>query len=318
MVNSNKKFNFLVTGGGGFIGSHIVEELVSQNQYVRVIDNFITGKKENLEPFMDRIELFEYDLRSKEQVDEVVKDIDYVIHQAALPSVPRSVSEPLKSNACNVTGTLNLLVASKDLGVKRLVYASSSSVYGDTPVLPKVETMGTNPLSPYAVAKLASENYCKVFASIFGLETVALRYFNVFGQRQDPKSQYAAVIPLFVNNILKGEEIIIHGDGEQTRDFSYVKNVVQANLKACFSKKDVSGKAFNIACGVRISLNELVEIIKNFTKKPVKSVNIDSRPGDVKHSLADINQAKDLLDYDPEISVEKGLEIYIDWYTKQL
>jgi len=313
-----QKYNFLVTGGAGFIGSHIVEELIEQGQYVRVIDNFITGKKENLQDFISGIELIEGDLRDSEQVKSAVRDIDYVIHQAALPSVPRSVSKPLLSNECNINGTLNLLVASKDAGVKRFVYASSSSVYGDTPVLPKEEGMKTNPLSPYAVSKLAGEHYCRVFSNIYGFETVSLRYFNVFGPRQDPKSQYAAVIPLFVSKIFGDEAITIHGDGEQTRDFSYVKNVVNANLQACFSKKDVSGKVFNIACGKRISINRLVLILKELTNRNIKAINIEPRPGDVKHSLADINMAKEFLDYEPEISVERGLEIYIEWFKKQM
>lgn len=312
----SQKHNFLVTGGAGFIGSHIVEELVNQGQFVRVIDNLITGKRENLDEFINKIELFEGDIRIEEDVNKAVKDIDFIIHQAALPSVPRSISEPLISNHCNITGTLNLLVAAKNYRVKRLVYASSSSVYGDSEKLPKEESMKTNPLSPYAVSKLASEHYCKVFAEIFPIETVSLRYFNVFGPRQDPNSQYAAVIPLFIDRILNDKEITIHGDGEQTRDFSYVKNVVQANVKACFSKENVSGKVFNIACGRRISLNKLVSIIKEMMGNEVKSKNIEPRQGDVKHSLADINNAKKLLKYEPSISVEDGLKSYIEWFTE--
>ncbi|MBU1626818.1 SDR family oxidoreductase [bacterium] len=312
-----EKYNFLVTGGAGFIGSNIAEELVCEGHHVRVVDNFITGKRENLSDFINKIELIEEDLRDLKSVKSAVKDTDFVIHQAALPSVPRSVADPLLSNECNVTATLNLLVAAREEGIKRFVYASSSSVYGDTPKLPKVESMCTGPFSPYAVSKLAGENYCKVFSHVYGLETVALRYFNVFGPRQDPESQYAAVIPLFLSRILMDKEVTVYGDGEQTRDFSYVKNVVNANLQACFADKKVSGKVFNIACGKRISLNNLIEILKNLTSKKINASYIQPRIGDIKHSLADINEAKKFLKYEPKTSVEEGLKIYIEWFKKQ-
>jgi nucleoside-diphosphate-sugar epimerase len=315
---NGKRNNYLVTGGAGFIGSHLVEELVKRGHYVRVIDNYITGRKSNLAEFKDKIELLMEDLRSFESAKKAVKDIDFVLHQAALPSVSRSVEAPIESNDCNVTATLNLLVASNDEGIRRFVYASSSSAYGDTPKLPKEESMATNPLSPYAVSKLTGEYYCQVFHRVYGLETVALRYFNVFGPRQDPKSQYAAVIPLFIDLIMKKEEITVHGDGEQTRDFSYVENVVNANLLACETNKKVAGEVFNIACGKRISLNELIEFMQQYTGLKAAIKYIEPRKGDVKHSLADINKAREMLGYDPKISVQEGLKIYTEWYKNYL
>ncbi len=243
---------YLVTGGAGFIGSNIVERLVRQGERVRVLDNLSTGKRENLVSWLDRLELIEGDIRDVETVHGAMAGVDYVLHQAALPSVPRSVADPLASHQVNATGTLNVLPAARDAGVKRLVYASSSSVYGDSPTLPKQEEMPTNPISPYAVSKLAGENYCRVFFRVYGLETVCLRYFNVFGPRQDPTSQYAAVIPRFITAMLDGRRPVIYGDGRQSRDFTYIENVVEANLLAC-QAKDVAGEVLNIACGESFS-----------------------------------------------------------------
>jgi len=245
---------YLVTGGAGFIGSHLVEELVKQGQRVRVIDNLSTGKKENIKPFLGEIEFVEGDIRDLELVRAAMDGVEYVLHQAAVPSVPRSVKDPLTSNSVNVEGTLNILVAARDADVKRVVYASSSSVYGDTPVLPKHEDMKQEPRSPYAVSKLTGELYCQVFYYVYGLETVVLRYFNVFGPQQDPKSQYAAVVPKFITALLHGESPTIFGDGEQSRDFTYIENVVAANLLAT-KAPDVAGEVFNIAYGERITVN---------------------------------------------------------------
>lgn len=248
---------YLVTGGAGFIGSNIVEELVDRNESVRVLDNLSTGRRENIEPFMDKIEFIEGDLRDLDAVRKAVEGVDYVLHQGALPSVPRSIDEPLTTNEVNVNGTLKVLIAARDAGVKRVVYASSSSIYGNSEVLPKREDMPPNPLSPYAISKLAGENYCRIFYQIYGLETVCLRYFNVFGPRQDPTSQYSAVIPKFINAMLNGERPIIYGDGKQSRDFTFVANVVQANLLAC-EANGVAGELFNVACGERYTLLDLI------------------------------------------------------------
>lgn len=304
---------YLVTGGAGFIGSNIVEELLKRGEKVRVLDNFSTGRKENTALFGSQIELVEGDLRDLKTVKAAVEGADYILHQAALPSVPRSISDPIASNEANVSGTVNLLVAAKDAGVKRVVYASSSSAYGDTPTLPKVETMIPNPLSPYAVSKLAGEYYCQVFYSVYGLETVSLRYFNIFGPRQDPASQYAAVIPLFIQAMLKGEAPTIFGDGLQSRDFTFVANAVEANLLAATAPK-AAGGVFNIACGERYSLLQLVEALNRILNTGVEPVHAESRPGDVKHSLADISQAERLLGYRPSIKFEEGLKNTVEWY----
>ncbi len=256
--------SYLVTGGAGFIGSHIVETLLQRGERVRVLDNFSTGKRENIKPFLDRIELIEGDIRSYHTVREAVDGVDFILHQAALPSVPRSVKDPITSNEVNVTGTLNILDAARDAKVKRLIYASSSSIYGDLEVLPKTEDMLPRPLSPYAVAKLSGEKYCQVFTRLYGLETVSLRYFNVFGPRQDPHSQYSAVIPKFVDLIRSGQQPLVHGDGEQSRDFTYVGNVVHANLLACEQGlEELAGEVFNIACGRRITINMLIKHIND-------------------------------------------------------
>lgn len=297
---------YLVTGGAGFIGSNIVDRLVSDGAEVRVLDNFATGKKSNIEHNLGKIELIEGSITDLETVKRAVDGVDYVLHQAALPSVPRSVKDPIASNEANIDGTLNVLVASRDAGVKRVVYAASSSAYGDTPTLPKREDMPPNPLSPYALTKLAGEYYCRIFYKIYGLETVALRYFNVFGPRQDPTSQYAAVIPKFVESIMDGKSPMIFGDGQQTRDFTFVKNNVEANLLAC-TAPGVGGEIFNIACGQRYSLIDLVKGINENLGTSVEPVFDETRAGDVKHSLADIEKAKKMLGFKPLVGFEEGL-----------
>jgi len=305
---------YLVTGGGGFIGSNIVEELVKRGEKVRVLDNFSTGKRENILPYIDKIELIEGDIRSYHIVREAVDGIDFILHQAALPSVPRSVKDPITTNEVNVTGTLNVLDAAKDARVKRIVFASSSSIYGDSEMLPKTEDMMPKPLSPYAVAKLAGEKYCQVFTQIYGLETVALRYFNVFGPNQDPSSQYSAVIPKFINAIKNGEPPTIYGDGEQSRDFTYVENVVNANLLACKEGlEDISGEVFNIACGKRVTVNELVESINEILGTDIKPVYAEPRRGDVKHSLANIGKAQQFLGYEVKVEFFEGLKNIITY-----
>ncbi len=304
----------LVTGGGGFIGSSLVERLVNDGYTVRVLDNFATGHRENLAGVLDAVELVEGDIQSYERVHNAVRGCEVVFHQAALPSVPRSVQDPLTSNAANVTGTLNVLLASRDEGVRRVVFASSSSVYGANPELPKREEMAAVPISPYSVAKLAAEGYCRAFHQIYGLETVALRYFNVFGPRQDPLSQYSAVIPNFILASLNGSRPLVHGDGEQSRDFSYIDNTVEANLLAA-SADDVAGETFNIACGERISLNDLLAQLGLLTGKPIEAIHEQVRPGDVRHSLADISLARDRLGYEPQVAFSEGLRLTMEWYA---
>ncbi len=304
---------YLITGGAGFIGSNLAEALVKQGHFVRVIDNFSTGKWNNIEAFKNKIDLVNGDLRYLNTVMEVMDGIDYVLHQAALPSVPRSIQTPIESNDVNLNGTLNILYAAKEKGVKRVVYAASSSAYGDTPTLPKVETMKPMPLSPYAVNKLAAEHYCSVFHNVYNLETVALRYFNIFGRRQDPNSYYSAVIPKFIKFFLENESPTIHGDGSQSRDFTYIDNVIEANLSAC-KAPDASGKVFNVACGERITLNELAEELKQLTGSKASAVHGDPRPGDIKHSLADIGKAQEILGYKAKIKVKEGLKHTAEWF----
>lgn len=307
--------NYLVTGGAGFIGSNIVEKLVNDGQRVTVIDNFLTGKPENIAAFRDKIEFIEGDIRSLETLNKIMKNIDYVIHQAALPSVPKSVDLPIESNDHNINGTLNILYSAKENGVKRVVYAASSSAYGDQPQSPKVETMRPMPMSPYAVNKLTGEYYCAAFHKVYGLETVALRYFNVFGPRQDPTSFYSAVIPKFISALLRDEAPTIFGDGEQSRDFTYIDNVVNANLLACLAP-DAAGGVYNIACGSSVTLNQLYESLQKILGKSVPVKYTAARVGDVKHSLADISQAKKVLGYDVLVSFEKGLEKTANWFAK--
>jgi nucleoside-diphosphate-sugar epimerase len=296
---------YLVTGGAGFIGSHICEELLRRNEAVAVLDNFSTGLRENLRHLSAELEVIEGDLRDIETVRRGVKGVDFVLHQGALPSVPRSVADPITTHEVNTLGTLNVLVAARDEGVKRVVFASSSSVYGDTTVLPKREDLPPAPKSPYAVSKLAAEHYCRVFSELYGLETVALRYFNVFGPRQNPHSQYAAAIAKFVQAMLDGGVITIYGDGAQTRDFTYVANVVEANLLA--ATVPGAGGVFNIACGQRVSLNEVVRLLAEIAGRAPEVVYEAARPGDVKHSFADTMAAERALGYRPLISFERGL-----------
>lgn len=307
------KTKFLVTGGAGFIGSNIVSALLEKGYRVKILDNFSSGKRENLKGFENDIELIEGDIRSYHIVQESVKDVDIVLHQAALPSVPRSIKDPITSNEVNVNGTLNILEASVAAKVKKVIYASSSSVYGDNPQLPKVESMMPNPLSPYAVSKLSGEKYCSVFTRIYGLETISLRYFNVFGPRQDPSSQYSAVIPRFIKAINNNEQPVIFGDGEQSRDFTYVKNVVEANILAALTGCE-SGIAMNCAAGGQITLNQLVKYINNILGKNIKPVYKDPRAGDIKHSFADIHLAKDKIGYSPSVNFEEGLKLTADSY----
>ncbi|MEW5958067.1 MAG: SDR family oxidoreductase [Chloroflexota bacterium] len=312
---------YLVTGGAGFIGSNIVEELLRQGQRVRVLDNFSTGRRQNLDmvrqavPAEHRLEVIEGDLRSYHIVREAVQGIDYVLHQGALPSVPRSVRDPLTSNEVNVVGTLNLLQAAREAGVKRLVYASSSSVYGNSPTLPKVETMCPHPLSPYAISKLAAEQYCQSFWQLYDLETVCLRYFNVFGPRQDPTSQDSAVIPRFITAALRHEPLTIQGDGRQSRDFTYVANVVAANLLACQAPA-APGQVINASCGQRYSLLDLATRLEQLFDRTLEVEYLEPRAGDVKHSQADISRAGQILGYEPAVDFETGLSMTVDWYRR--
>jgi nucleoside-diphosphate-sugar epimerase len=299
--------SYLVTGAAGFIGSHIAETLVKQGERVKVLDNFVTGKRENLAPFLDQIELVEGDLRNPADVSRAVEGVEIVFHEGALPSVPKSVEDPVGSNESNITGTLNLLMAARDAGVRRVVYAASSSAYGDSPTLPKEETMTPAPLSPYATQKYVGELYCRNFYDLFGLETVALRYFNVFGPRQDPMSQYAAVIPKFITALAEGKPPTIYGDGEQSRDFTYIENVVRANLLAARAE-GAAGEMMNFACGERYTLNEILAKLQKIMKTDVKPIFADPRPGDVKHSLADTRKSRKLLGYTPHVSLEEGLK----------
>lgn len=307
---------FLVTGGAGFIGSNIVEELLQRGEQVRVLDNFSTGKRENLAAFQEHIELVEGDLRDLATVRRAVAGMDYVLHQAAIPSVPRSVDDPLENDLVNVVGTLNLLVAARDAGVKRVVFASSCAVYGDDPILPKREDMLPQPKSPYAASKLAREHYCRAFSEVYGLETVALRYFNVFGPRQDPASDYAAVIPLFVTRLLRGQAPTIHGDGLQSRDFVYVANVVQANWLAA-TTPGIAGRVFNIAYGKRCTLLDLSDILNDILGTRIAPLHDDPRPGDVRHSQADISAAQRALGYRVVVDFAEGLRRTVEWYRAQ-
>ena len=306
---------YLVTGGSGFIGSNICRELISQGCFVRVVDNLLTGKKSNLASIIDKVDFIQADMGDAEVAQSAMKDIDVVLHEGALPSVPLSVDNPEPTHRHCVDATFTLLLAARDAGVKRFVYAASSSAYGDAPTSPKVETMKPMPLSPYAVAKLVGEYYCSVFYQVFGLETISLRYFNVFGPQQDPKSQYAAAIPAFVTAILKNEPPTIYGDGEQSRDFTYIENVVQANLLAARAEQ-TKGEVINIACGLAITVNEINAMINDATGKNVKPNYTDSRPGDVKHSLADITLAEKIISFKPKVTFSEGLQKAIEWYRE--
>lgn len=315
MMKVSAMTRFLVTGGAGFIGSNICCKLVEQNCFVRVVDNLITGKKKNLDGIIDKIDFVQADMGDPDVANAVMKGIDVVLHQGALPSVPRSVADPALTHKHCVDATFTLLLAAKDAGVKRFVYAASSSAYGDTPTLPKVETMPTRPLSPYAAAKLFGEYYCSVFSKVYGLETISLRYFNVFGPHQDPTSQYAAAIPAFVTSILKGKSPIVYGDGEQSRDFTYIDNVVHANLLAARAEK-VAGESVNIACGQRVTINEIIGMINRILGKDIKPEYKPLRAGDVKHSLASIDLAKEVIGYKPVTSFQDGLQKAISWYRE--
>jgi nucleoside-diphosphate-sugar epimerase len=306
--------SYLVTGGAGFIGSNLVEALIARGERVRVLDDFSTGSRENLAPWLDAIELVEGSLVDLETCRRAAEGVDYVLHQGALPSVPKSMQRPAETNAVNVTGTLNVLLAARDAGVKRVVYAASSSAYGDTPTLPKVETMPAAPKSPYAVQKHTGEMYCQVFTESFGLETVALRYFNIFGPRQDPSSTYSAVIPKFVSACLRDEAPVINGDGETSRDFTFVENVVQANMQACVAPAGAAGQVVNIACGERVTLKELARVIREAVGRGQPAVHREERPGDVKHSLADIGRARALIGYVPVVLFAEGIARTVEHY----
>lgn len=306
---------FLVTGGAGFIGSGLVLRLLEEGHSVRVVDDFSTGFRRNLEDCLRRIELVEGDLAELAVCKAGVQGIEYVLHEAAIPSVQRSVDNPARSHRANVTATLNMLVAARDAGVKRFVFASSSSVYGDSATLPKLETMPENPLSPYALTKLAGETYGAVFHRIYGLPTVSLRYFNVFGPRQDPHSPYSAVISRFIEAALEGIRPVVYGDGEQSRDFTYVDNVVEANLLACFAL-GVEGQAFNIGAGGRFSLHQLLSCLSDILGYVIKPTYTDPRAGDVRHSQAGIEKAQRCLGFQPPVSFEEGLKRTVEWYRK--
>ncbi|OJJ18238.1 LPS biosynthesis protein WbpP [marine bacterium AO1-C] len=314
-------YSFLVTGGAGFIGSNIVEYLLKYGaKEVRVLDNLSTGTTHNLKAFeeMPNFQFIEGDIRDIEACQQACKNVDYISHQAALGSVPRSINDPATSNAVNISGFLNMMIAAKDNQVKGMVYASSSSVYGDSKTLPKEEDKIGNPLSPYAVTKLVNEQYARVFSSVYGLKLIGLRYFNVFGPRQSPKGPYAAVIPLFIQALVKNQAPTIFGDGEQTRDFTFIENVVQANIKALFANKEEAwGEAYNIGVSARTSLNALYQILKEKAGKDL-AVNYGApRVGDVRDSLANISKANSLFGYDPQVDIEEGLQITLDWFLQK-
>ncbi len=304
---------FLVTGGAGFIGSHLVEELLGRGERVRVLDNFSTGKRERLTPFANRIEIIEGDLRSQHTVREAVKGAEYVLHQGALPSVPRSIEDPITTNDVNIGGTLNVLDAAREAGVKRVVFASSSSVYGSGEGMPKREDMLPEPISPYAVTKLTGEKYCRVYTDTFGLETVALRYFNVFGPGMDPTSAYSAFIAIFIVGMLEGRPLTVNGDGTISRDFTYITNVVHANMCAV-DAQDAAGGVFNVGCGDSLSLSEVIARLQELTATEGNVSYGPARTGDLPFSEADIGAARDKLGYHPPVSATEGLERAVTWY----
>jgi nucleoside-diphosphate-sugar epimerase len=304
----------LVTGGAGFIGSHIASALSANGARVRVLDDLSTGHQENIEEIGGNIDFIEGSVADEGLLKKVLDGVEVVFHEAAIPSVPRSVEAPRQTHIASVDGTFSLLIAAKEKGVRRLVYAASSSAYGDQPTLPKSEQMAPDPLSPYAVAKLVGEYYCRVFTRCYGLETVALRYFNVFGPRQDPGSQYSGVVSRFITSLLSNERPVIYGDGEQSRDFTYIDNVVAANMNAA-DAPDASGKVINVANGGRITLNQLLEELKDLTgKQDVTAEYLEPRVGDVRHSLADITMARELLGYESKVDLREGLQRTIDWW----
>ncbi|MGA2389111.1 MAG: SDR family oxidoreductase [Candidatus Sulfotelmatobacter sp.] len=306
---------YLITGIGGFIGSSLARELLRRGEQVRGVDNFSTGKKDNLSGILETIDFREADILDLEAMKLACTGADYVLHQAAIPSVPKSVLDPIGSNRANIDGTVNVLVAARDAKVKRVVYAASSSAYGDTPTLPKKEEMTPDPISPYAVAKLASERYMISFYRCYGLETVSLRYFNIFGPRQDPSSPYSGVLAKFITQMLRGEQPTIFGDGEQSRDFTYIDNAVEANLLACKAPPaEAAGKVFNIATGRRATLNETFKLLQEITSYSGSPVYASERGGDIKHSLADISRAEAALGYKPKVDFEEGLRRTVEWY----
>jgi nucleoside-diphosphate-sugar epimerase len=309
---------YLITGIGGFIGSSLARELLLRGEQVRGVDNFSTGRRENLAHIMAQIDFREADILDLEAMKLACAGVDYVLHQAAIPSVPKSVLDPIGSNRANVDGTVNVLVAARDAKVKRVVFAASSSAYGDTPTLPKHEHMTPDPISPYAVAKLASERYMISFYRCYGLETVALRYFNIFGPRQDPSSPYSGVLAKFITLMLGGQQPTMFGDGEQSRDFTYIDNAVDANLLACKAPAGkVAGKVFNVATGRRVTLLETFKLLQNLTSYNGSPLHAAERGGDIKHSLADISQAEQCLGYKPAVDFEEGLRRTVDWYRSQ-
>lgn len=307
----------LVTGGAGFIGSNLADALLKAGHQVRVLDNFSTGKRENLvfEEAYPFLEAIEGDICDLITCHKALEGIEYVFHQAALPSVQRSVEDPMSSNQVNVGGTLNILIAARDAGVRRVIYAASSSAYGDTPTLPKKEEMVPNPLSPYALQKFIGEQYCRLFFQLYGLETISLRYFNIFGPKQDPNSIYSAVIPMFIDALISGRAPVIFGDGEQSRDFTYIDNVVHANLLAMNAER-TQGDVVNVACGRRVSLNQLLKILQDIIGSHVSPLYEEPRQGDVRHSLADIKKGKAILNYDPRVGIEEGLRKTVEYFKR--
>ncbi|MBN1971019.1 MAG: NAD-dependent epimerase/dehydratase family protein [Candidatus Delongbacteria bacterium] len=312
-------YKFLITGGSGFIGSNIVSKLLEDGYFVRILDNFSTGKRENIIGFQNysNFEVIEGDLRSFHTVRKAVSGMDYILHLGALPSVQRSIDDPITTNDVNVLGTLNILEAAKEFNIKKLVYSSSSSVYGDIEILPKNEDLPVSPLSPYAISKYTAERYCKIFYDLYGLETVCLRYFNVFGPNQDPSSQYSAVIPKFIRLMLNDMEPVIYGDGKQSRDFTYVENNVNANILSVFSS-NISGNVYNIACGTRFNLNDLVRMVNKILNKNIEPKYMARKAGDVLHSLASIEKAKKDFDYKVSVDFEEGLSKMVDFMRKKM
>ncbi|WP_298787509.1 SDR family oxidoreductase [uncultured Marinococcus sp.] len=319
-ITFEKTTKFLVTGGAGFIGANLCEKILNLGAEVICFDNFSTGSKKNIENCLNssNFTLIEGDITNFDECLSACTDVDYVLHQAAWGSVPRSIEMPLKYEEINIKGTLNMLEASKQKKVKKFIYASSSSVYGDHPTLPKVEGVEGKVLSPYALTKKVNEEYARLYFEVYGLETIGMRYFNVFGRKQNPEGEYAAVIPKFVKNLLKNKAPTINGDGKQSRDFTYIENVIEANLKACLAPKEASGEAFNIAFGGQAVLTEMYDKIRELLNKDIPPYFGPERAGDIKHSNADISKAKELLGYNPSYSFEEGIELTIDWYKKNL
>ncbi|MFH2002029.1 MAG: SDR family oxidoreductase [Planctomycetota bacterium] len=308
---------YLITGGAGFIGSNIAEALLERGDETVVFDNFSTGRRSNLVG-LDGLDVIEGDLKNFEEIREAVEGVDYIFHEAALPSVAKSILDPVKSNKNNIDGTVNLLLAARDAGVKKVVYAGSSSAYGDSETLPKIETMRENPISPYAINKLTAEMFCRVFSKVYGLDTAVLRYFNIFGPKQDPSSPYSGVISLFVTKLLKRERPVIYGDGEQSRDFTYIANTVDANLKAA-ATKGTRGETYNIACGAAVTINELFRILRKIIGAgEIEPIYEEARKGDVRHSLAEISKARDAFSYKPSVALEEGLRRTVEWYVRDM